>query len=158
MPAIGEEFVSKMSAYCEREVFQKGTKPLKEGVEIAITIDGAGPITLLRKDGRSVIVASAPKKADLTVDLKARSLETLTEQKTEDVGEIGIQIVKLMMSAEPTEKIAVKVHIGVFDFVFHGYLGILPLGGPTFMKFLGEKGFSSLSKIKEVISSLRSSR
>lgn len=158
MPAIANEFLEKITAYCERDVFQKGTKPLKEGVEIAIAVEGSDPITLLRTKEKTTVVATPPKKPDISVDLKSRSLEILTEQNTQDVGEVGITIVKLMMSGDAAEKIGVKVHVGIFDFVFHGYLGILPLGGPTFMKFLGEKGFSSISKIKDAISSLRSSR
>ena len=47
------------------------------------------------------------------------------------------------------------VFVGPFDFLTHGYLGILPLGGATVMKFLASKGFTGISKIRDAISKLR---
>ena len=61
----------------------------------------------------------------------------------------------LMLSQEESLRLKAKVHIGSFQLLRNGYLGILPLGGVTVMKFLASKGFSSIGKIKDAISNLK---
>lgn len=150
--------LEQIKEYCDRNVFQAATAPLKEGVAFAIYVDHAGPVTMVKKGNRMTVVDEAPTEPDITAEIPGAALEELLKQKTEEVGELGVALLKAMSDADAQKKIRVKVHIGLLTFVFHGYFGILPLGGPTVMKFLSEKGFTSLSKIKEAISALRSSK
>lgn len=158
MGKMAEPTLQRLKDFCDKNVFQAATKPLKDGVAIAAYVDHAGPVTLLRKNGRTLVVDEAPEKPDITVEIPDKALEQLQTQTTEDVGEIGVELLKLMAHNDPVYRIRVKVHIGLLDFMFHGYFGILPLGGPNVMKFLAEKGFGSIGKIKEAINSLRASR
>lgn len=155
MACIAPDSLRALQEFCARPVMQTGTKPLKKGTELAVFVDGNGPITLKRSDEGTVLLEQAPKKPDLTLEIPAGGVEDLVADRTEDIGEIGITILKLMSHTDPAKHIKVKVHIGLIEFVFHGYLGILPLGGPTVMKFLASKGFTSISKIREAISNLR---
>lgn len=150
--------LEKLKSLCARPVFQAGTAPLKKGVEMAVHIDGGQAVTLARTDEGAVVLERIPASPDLTLLLPSSAIETLSQTATEDVGELGVEILKLMSHAERDKKIHVKVHIGLLEFVFHGYLGILPLGGPTVMKFLASKGFTSIGKIREAIANLRSQR
>jgi len=155
---LPENQLTALQEFCDRSVFQAGTKPLKNGTEIAIYVDGKGPLNLIKREGRAVLLVEAPKKADLSLYMAPGALAALSALSTEDVGEVGVEILKLMAESDPDRKVEVKVHIGIIDFVFHGYLGILPLGGATVMKFLASKGFNSISKIREAIANLRSER
>lgn len=155
MAAIDSESLKSLQEFCSRPVMQAGTKPLKKGTEIAVFVDGNGPLNLKRTEDGTVLLEETPKKPDLTLEMPAGGIADLTADRTEDIGEIGVTILKLMSHQDPAKHIKVKVHIGLLEFVFHGYLGILPLGGPTVMKFLASKGFTSISKIREAISNLR---
>ena len=85
-----------------------------------------------------------------------KGLDRLLALSTEDVGDIGVEILKLVTSQDKDTRMTLKVKVGMLTMVRNGYLGVLPLGGTTVMKFLASKGFTGLGKIKQGIESLRS--
>ena len=60
-----------------------------------------------------------------------------------------------MAHGDPTFRIKASVHIGAFDLLRNGYLGVLPLGGVTVMRFLSSKGLNGIGKIKDAIGRMR---
>lgn len=136
-------------------ISQKGTKPLKNGIEIGIHITDCPALTLLKQEGKVLLSEGIAKCPDMTFWIGKKGIHQLVETKTDDIGEIGIAIIKLMLSQDPDIQLKSKVHIGTLQLLTHGYLGVLPLGGSTVMKFLATKGFSNIGKIKEAISHLR---
>lgn len=155
MGPIPEAAKAALNDFFKRDVAIRATAPLKDGVEIALFVDDAGPLCLTKKDGRPQINDTTPKRPDLTFWATTKGIEDLCKEKTEDIGEIGVMILKLMASSDPALRLKVKVHIGGFDLFRNGYLGVLPLGGTTVMKFLASKGLTGIGKIKDAISSLR---
>lgn len=139
----------------ERPVCVKGFGPIRKGVEIAVHLAGEGPATLGKSATGPEVRPSAPAKPDMTFHVPAKALEELLKQQTEDVGDIGVAILKLMANGDPAYRIHAKVHIGAFDLLRNGYLGVLPLGGPAVMRFLSSKGFTGIGKIKDAIQRLR---
>jgi hypothetical protein len=138
-----------------RPVCQRATQPLKVGVEIAVILPGGKP-TRLRRTAEGTVTEDCPASAaDMTFDVPTAALQKLESLSTEDIGEIGVEILKLMASQDANTRIKARVHIGAFTLFTNGYLGILPLGGPTVMKFLGTKGLTSLGKIKDALSKLK---
>jgi hypothetical protein len=63
-----------------------------------------------------------------------------------------------MASADAACKVKAKVHVGIFDMLRKGYLGVLPLGGTAVMKYLGTKGFGSIGKVKDALSQMKSDK
>jgi len=152
---ISEEHLAELKKFFDKPVSQTGTKPLKNAIEVAIYIEGEGPVTLTKKDGVAIILAQAPTAPDMTFWVSMKALQELNEIQTQDVGDIGVGILKLMAHGDPGFKIKAKVHIGLFTLLRNGYLNVLPLGGPAVMKFLATKGFTGIGKIKEAISHLK---
>jgi hypothetical protein len=152
-PTLSESELLK--AFFALEVCQRATQPLKNGVELAIHITDCAPLTLEKKQGKVAVIEGTPKSPDMTFWIGKKGVHRLVETKTEDIGEIGIHLIKLMLDSDPEYRLKSKVHIGTLQLLTHGYLGVLPLGGSTVMKFLASHGFSNLSKIKEAISKLR---
>ncbi len=150
-----EEHLLSIQRFFERGVAQRGTRPLRDGIEVAIFLDGKGPVTLTKRGGSALVVKEIPVKPDLTFWIPGPAIKTLETITTEDVGEIGIEILKLMSHSDPAYRVAAKVHIGPFDLLRNGYLSVLPLGGPSVMKFLASKGFTGMGKIKDAISRMR---
>jgi hypothetical protein len=155
MPTLSETDFQLLKAFFERPVCVAGTKPLRDGIQIAVHLAGAGPVTLQKRGGRPEVLSSPPEKPQMTFHVPSKGLQQLVSTQTEDVGEIGVAILKLMAHSDPEYHVTAKVHIGLFDLLRNGYLGVLPLGGATVMKFLGTKGFGSIGKIKEAIGRLR---
>ena len=130
-------------------------EPLKKGTEIAVHLAGEGPATLVREASGPKVLATPPSNPDMTFHLSRLGLEELIKTETEDVGEIGVAILKLMAHEDPGYRLQAKVHIGPFDLLRKGYLGVIPLGGATVMKFLASKGITSIGKIKDAIQRMK---
>ena len=147
--------LEQLQALFEKPVCLKATGPLKKGLEIAIQIPGEKPMALVREKQGMTAVARAAVKPDMSFVIPRSALESVAAETTQDVGEIGIAILRLMADGNEDKRITAKVHIGPVDLFLKGYLAVLSLGGSTVMKFLASKGFSSLSKVREGISKMK---
>ncbi len=147
--------IERLKEFFRRPVCRKGTAPLRKGIEIAVYLDGEGPVTLTREAEGMNVLGRAPSSPDMTFRLSDAALKELLKTETDDVGEIGVAILKLMAHSDPAMQMQAKVHIGAFDLLRNGYLGVLPLGGATVMKFLSSKGLTGVGKIKDAIGRLR---
>ena len=146
---------SQLKEFFDRDVCQRATKPLRDGIQISIQVQNEETLTLSKNHGRTTILTETAAKPDMTFFLGKKAIPELVATQSEDIGEIGVAILKLMAQSNPDYKIKAKVHIGLFDLLRNGYLGVLPLGGGTVAKFLASKGFNGIGKIKEGISHLR---
>lgn len=144
-----------LTTFFRRDVCKRATAPLKAGVEIGVSVEGAPALTLTRTKQGFEVLERQPNKPDMTFSIPLSSLEALCQNPSEDVGEIGIAIIQLMAHSDPEKRMGVKVHAGMLDLLWKGYLNVLPLGGSAVMKQLGTMGFSSLGKIKDGISKMR---
>lgn len=151
---MAETYETRLRALVERDVFQAGTRPIKDGRTIAIEVAGQ-TFTLTKQGGRALIQGTAPSQPDLTFVVPAGALGRLEACPATSIGDVGIEIAKLLLENDTNLRMHTKVRVGLFDMARYGYLGVLPLGGPAFMKFLSAKGFGSMSKIRTVISNLR---
>lgn len=145
----------KLKSLFQKDVVQRATQPLRKGVEIAIFIDGNGPVTLKKEPQTMAVEDRPPANPDMSFWTTSKGVETLLQIDTSDIGEMGVAIMKLMASSDPELKMKTKVHIGAFNLIRNGYFLVLPLGGSTVMKFLASKGITNISKIKDAISSLK---
>lgn len=152
---IPDTTFEKLKLLFQKEVVQRATKPLRTGVEIAVYIDGNGPVTLKKTADSLLAEDRVPQSADMSFWVTTQALQELLKQESSDIGEVGVSILKLMAHSDPQLKMKAKVHIGAFNLMRNGYLLVLPLGGGTVMKFLASKGLTNLSKIKDAISSLK---
>lgn len=151
---MSEDAFASLKAFFDRAVAQKATGPLRNGVQISLDVDGR-KLSLVKEHGRAEIRDVPAVKPDMSFTVPSAAVAELVASTTEDIGEIGVSILKLMASEDEKKKVRAKVHIGGFALLTNGYLGVLPLGGATVMKFLATKGMGGLSKIKDGISKLR---
>jgi hypothetical protein len=152
---MSDSHIDDLQIFFSRSIAQAGTGPLKDGFEVAIFIDDKAPATLTKQQGKAVVLATPPKKADMSFWIPQAALKKLMASKATEVGEIGVEILQLMTHSDPALQMKAKVHAGMFDLLRKGYLGVIPLGGSTLMKFLSSRGFTGISKIKDAISRLR---
>jgi len=148
--------IAAIQKFFERPVAMDAVRPLRDGVEIGVHLPDQKIVSLKKTPVGMQVVDKAPNGPDLSIFLGDESVDSLTAISADDVGDIGVEILKLMAHADPKKKIRAKVHIGLFSFLRNGYLSILPLGGKKVAQFLASKGLSGLGKIKAAIDSLRS--
>lgn len=151
MPSALEQFKD----FSKRHVFTTATNPLKDGIEIAIFIDEAESITLTKRNKLIEVLEISPKAPEISFWISSKAVEQIHKHPSEDVGDIGIELIKLMAKSEVDLYLRCKIHAGLITLTMKGYLGVIPLGGSKLMKFLATKGFSGMGRIKQAIDNLR---
>ena len=99
-----ETLLQQLRLFFDKPACVVGVGPLRKGIEIAITVDASAPLTLKKEAHKMAIVPGAPAKPDMTFEVPAETLNELVLIETEEVGEIGIAILKAMAHSEPAKK------------------------------------------------------
>lgn len=110
------------------EAARKATKPLKEGAEVALQLDG-GPASFSMRGGRPQVVEAKAQQPDFTLTLPDAAVQRITSLKSDDVGEFGIEFFKLVLEKDPSLKVKIKIDASTGQLLSHGYLMVLAQGG-----------------------------
>ncbi len=110
------------------KVARKATKPLSDGAEVGLRLDG-GPARFTVRDGRALVEDEAPREPDFTITLPDGAVRRITALQSDDVGEFGIEFFKLILEEDPAVKVRVKIDAPTSRLLHHGYLGVLAQGG-----------------------------
>ena len=144
----------------ESEASRTASKPLKNGIEIGIRFAGSDDdYHVIKEEGRLMVKAGAARAPDWTAVISSGAVHSIKAMPDPDLGDLGVMVLKLMAKGvnDPHSEDHIKVHLtaGFFTILRHGYLGILPLGGPKVGKFLAQHGLKNISGIKRVFKKLR---
>jgi hypothetical protein len=107
---------------------RKATKPLREGAEVALRLDG-GPARFSVAAGVARVLPGEAVKPDFTLTLPAGAVGRLTSLKSDDVGEFGVEFFKLVLEKDPALKARIHIDASTSQLLEHGYLGVLAQGG-----------------------------
>lgn len=152
------EAYSTLAGFFDKPVCQLGTSPLSRSASINLYVETWGPFCLSRSQGGTQLTKIAAEQPDITVRVPWETLRELQSSQFENVGELGIAILKAMADPNVSKRIGTELHIGLVTFIRRGYLGILPLGGIQVMHYLASKGLTNLGKIREAIASKKKER
>ncbi len=132
---------------------KKAIRHLKSGVEISVVIGNQIECALFQIKGEPKFEQRPAKSPDVAFFIKPESVDIISKEKGEDVGELGIAILKEYLSGG----IRIKVPGSIIGLTTHGYVGIIKEGGATFAKFLAQHGITNISKIMSAIRNLKNS-
>lgn len=110
------------------EAARKATKPLADGAEVGLQLDG-GVAHFTMTGGKPQVLDGPPKKPDFTLKLPDGAVKRITALKSDDVGEFGIEFFKLLLEKDPGSKAGVRIDASTGQLLSHGYLGVLAVGG-----------------------------
>ncbi len=144
-----------LTALVERDVVQKGVGPLAAGAVLAITVREVATYSLQKGASTMKAVETVAPNPDMTFTLSEKGLRHLIEVDSQDVGDIGLELLKMVTHSDPEMKLDMKVAVGPWEMLRKGYFSVLPQGGLKVTQHLASHGFSSLGKIREGISKLR---
>jgi hypothetical protein len=146
----------------EAPACKEAARPLKDGVEIGVQFHGVpGEYRVVKENGRLTVKEGRAKSPDWTAVLTPAAVINVKALPNADIGELGVEILRRMARGlnDPNSEDHIKVQLtaGFFTIMRHGYLGILPLGGPKVAKWLAQHGLKNVSGIKRVFKKLRGS-
>ncbi len=107
---------------------RKATKPLAEGAEVGLTLDG-GVARFAIQGGKALVFDEPARSPDFTLVLPDAAVNRITSLKSDDVGEFGVEFFKLVLEKDPALKVRIKIDASTGRLLQHGYLGVLALGG-----------------------------
>ncbi len=107
---------------------RKATKPLKEGAEVGLQLDG-GVASFSVRDGKPQVVEAKAQRPDFTLTLPDGAVQRITSLQSDDVGEFGIEFFKLVLEKDPSLKVRIKIDASTGQLLSHGYLSVLAQGG-----------------------------
>ncbi|HTP26839.1 MAG TPA: AAA family ATPase [Anaeromyxobacteraceae bacterium] len=110
------------------EAAKKATKPLHEDAQVALLLDG-GPAHFIVKGGKGVVLEGPAPSPDFSLALPDAAAKRITDLKSDDVGEFGIEFFKLVLESDPALKVRIKIEASTGQLLSHGYLSVLAQGG-----------------------------
>lgn len=125
--------------------------PLRQNVEIGFVINEAIQCAFFKDDQKPRFEKRPAKNPDVMFYIQPDAIETLVNNPSDDIGELGIAIAKCYLAGT----VRIKVTGGMISLLTNGYLGVIKSGGLSFAKFLAGHGVTGLGKIKDVIQNLR---
>ena len=144
-------FEKRFSTFFERPVAERAAAPLSVGAEIELKIGEEETFTFTRVGGKNGIRSGAARSPQVTFRLTAPAAERVLSIQSDDIGEIGVEIARMILSPEPGAKVGIQIHAGLFSLVTMGYLGVIAAGGASFASYLASKGINGASAIKAAL-------
>ncbi len=126
-------------------------KYLKEKKEISIIIGDQLHCAVYQVGKKPVVEQRVAKDPDVEFKMNPSSVETLMKHPGQDVGELGIAVLKEVLAGN----IGIRVVGSFFAILRNGYIDIIRQGGAGFLSFLGKHGLSSIPKITAKIKTLK---
>lgn len=148
-------YTSKFEAYFQRAVAQNAAKSLSDGAEIEFQIPSLETFTFTKNNGKNVILSGPAKSPQLVFIVPQPSADLILSHPSEHIPEIGVHLVKLILSPDPQHKVELRIKSGLMSLLTKGYFGIITAGGTEFASFLASRGFNGLGAIKEAIKRLK---
>lgn len=150
MDSITERF----SRYFDRELAQAAARSLNDGVQMEFRV-GNEVFTFTKAQGRNQIQPGAAKEPQLLFTISPSAAEAILTDPADDIGTIGINIMKLVLSPDASKKVTVQFKAGFLTLFSQGYLGVLATGGAQFASYLASKGLGGMGAIKAALKKLR---
>src|SRR5262245_51016925 len=88
-------WLERFQAYFARPVAEAAAKSLGSGAEVRLAVAGE-ILTFSREGGRNVVRAGDPADAQVSFTMPAKAAEAILSDPSEDVGQIGVHIAKLL--------------------------------------------------------------
>jgi len=160
METTSLNFTPRFSEYFNREVAQSAAKSIADGAEMLFQIAGSDgkvqeSFTFTRSGGKNQIVATPAQSPHLVFTLTPSAAEQVLSDPSDEIGAIGINIMKLVTSPDANRRVSVKLKAGFITLFTQGYFGVITTGGGAFASFLASKGLNGMGAIKSALKKMQ---
>ena len=165
-PTSSGPYTEKFSAYFDREVSRKAAHSLNDGAEMefhVVDFDEQGnplpkPIevfTFTKQNKHNKVLFGPAASPQLKFQITPRAAEVILADTSEEVGQIGVNILKLVVSPLKEQRVKVEFKAGFLTLFTKGYLGIVTAGGSSFSTFLASRGLNGMGAIKAALKKMK---
>lgn len=156
----GETYFPRFHVYFQREVAQEAADPLSPSAEIEFHIENSeGKVlesfSFNRKGGVNNLLPQKAEDPQIIFVMTPRAAEEILSDPAQDVGTIGVNIIKLILSSDANRRVAIKLKSGFMTLFTKGYFGVLTKGGSAVFSYMASKGFGGMSAIKNAVKKMR---
>jgi hypothetical protein len=156
IPLSNETLTERFSSYFDREVAQEAAKSLGNGAEIEFRIPTSGEtpeetFTFTKKAGKNAVVPGPASNPQLVFVIPSASAQEILDFESDEIGPIGVQIAKLVVSPDANRRVSIQFKAGFFTLFSKGYLGVVTAGGAQFASFLASRGLNGIAAIKSLL-------
>ncbi len=153
-------YFERFATYFSRPVAEHAAHTLANGAEMEIRISQSDDaiietFTFTRKDKKNALLPTPAKSPQMIFALTPDAAESILSNPSDDIGQIGVHILKLAFSTDAHQRVKFQFKAGFLTLFTKGYLGVMTTGGAAFSAALAEKGFNSLGAIKKVLQKMR---
>jgi len=148
--------LQRFTEYFTRDIAEQAAKTIADGAEVQLNVQTSGAELLeefyfTRVAGKNEIRTGSAPSPQLIFLLTPKAAEQVLNDPAQDVGTIGINLLKLIASPDANLRISFKIKTGFFDLFNKGYFGVLATGGHQFAGYLASIGLSGIGTIKNVL-------
>jgi hypothetical protein len=147
-------YADRFSQYFDREVAQKAAKSLTDGAEMQFQV-GSEVFTFTKVSGKNAIKPEAARDPQLIFTLTPGAADAILADPAEEIGQIGVNIAKMIAHHDADKKVSVKFKAGFLTLFAKGYLGIVTAGGSQLASFMASKGLNGISGIKDALKKMK---
>lgn len=152
-------YLDRFTTYFARVVAEKAAAPLATSAEIEFQVGepSAPPetFTFQRQGDKNALRPGPASDPQVIFTLTPKAAEAILGEPAEDIGTIGVGILKLIVSPDATRKVSLKLKAGFLTLWNKGYFGVITAGGATFAAFLASKGLNGIGAIKDALKKAR---
>ena len=146
------DFTSRFREYFDRPVAQQAAKSVSNGAEMEFQIrDGDATVetfTFTKEGGKNAIRPAPAGSPQILFTLSPAAAEQILADPAADIGTIGVNIAKLIVSDDPAKKVGLKFKAGFLTLFSKGYFGVIGSGGSAFASYLASRGLNGMGAIK----------
>ncbi|MGZ3712329.1 MAG: hypothetical protein ACXVBE_11265 [Bdellovibrionota bacterium] len=153
------DWEAQLNEFFQSTLADKAGSYLSERATIALHVQDETFLYRRKKDVNVIEkVSSAKVEADVRFWVPPsalRHLLTLSDLPGTGLGTMGVAMLEHLFSSDPEKKIKFRVDTGFLGLWAKGYFSVLKAGGPEVASYVAQKGFNSVTRIKEVLKNIR---
>ena len=153
-------FSDRFSEYFKSDVSARAAKSLGDGAEIEFHVTESDKVivetfTFTRSQKANLIKAGPADHPQMIFKMTPLAADEILADTTSDIGKIGVNILKLMVSTDANKRVSFQIKAGFTTLFSKGYFGVITAGGSAFSAFLATKGLNGMGAIKTVLGKMK---
>src|SRR6185437_8787168 len=142
--------IERFSSYFNREAARLAAKSISNGSEMEFRV-GKEVFTFTKKAGSNTVLPGPATDPQLVFTMSEQAAVAILNDPSEEIGEIGVHIAKLVVSRDPEKRVSVQFKSGFLALFTRGYFGVLKAGGAQFASFLASQGLNGITALKSFL-------
>jgi len=131
---------------------------IKDGSQSRLTFSHVeGDYYMIRKDGKSLLLAGKPSDPDFAFYFTPKAIERLAMVQGHDLADFAVELFDCVVSEDPELQVGLRILSSFPKLFWRGYVGLLMKGGPRVLSYGASRGVTSMSDLRRFLKQSRAS-